>query len=175
MAYSLGKEEKERRNNMKAVVVYYSQSCGNTRKIAEMIGLTNGADLAEIQTVSDYGDDYNAVMAKARDEINSGYIPELKPLSVNLDDYDTVIIGTPTWWYTMAPAVRAFLRNTDLTGKRVYAFQTHGGQPGSALKDIRLLSKGENIGDFAVEFDSEGGSRMLTSLDDLRAWIGDIR
>ena len=65
---------------MKAVVIYYSQSCGNTRKIAEMIGLTTGAALAELQTVEDYGSDYNAVMAKARDEINSGYIPELKPL-----------------------------------------------------------------------------------------------
>ena len=159
---------------MKALVVYYSQSCGNTRKIAEMIGLTIGADLAELQTVEDYGSDYDAVMAKARDEINSGFVPELKPLSANLDDYDTIIIGTPTWWYTMAPAVRAFLRSTDLTGKRVYAFQTHGGQPGSALKDMRRLSKGENIGDFAVVFDSEGGSRMQTSLDDLRSWINDI-
>lgn len=160
---------------MKAIVIYYSQSCGNTRKIAEMIGLTTGADLCEIQTVEDYGSDYDAVMSKARDEINSGFIPEIKPLTADLSQYDTVIIGTPTWWYTMAPAVRAFMRQYDLTGKRVYAFQTHGGQPGRALKDIRMLSKGENIGDFAVEFDSMGGSNMKTTLDELRAWIAAIQ
>ena len=160
---------------MKAVVVFYSQTCGNTRKIAEMIALTTGAALAEIKTVEDYGRDYDAVMVRARDEINSGFLPELKPLSADLSEYDTVIIGTPTWWYTMAPAVRKFLRSTDLTGKRVYAFQTHGGQPGSALKDMRRLSKGENISDFMVEFDSMGGSQMKTSIDELRTWIQSIQ
>ena len=160
---------------MKAIVVYYSQTCGNTRKIAEMIGLTTGAALCEIKTAEDYGRDYDSVMSKARDEINSGYVPEILPLSADLSQYDTVIIGTPTWWYTMAPAVRAFLNQTDLTGKRVYAFQTHGGQPGRALKDIRMLSKGENIGDFAVEFDSTGDSEMKTTLDELRAWIAAIQ
>lgn len=159
---------------MKAVVIYYSQACGNTRKLAEMIGLKTGADLCEIKTVEDYGTDYNAVMVKARDEVNSGILPELKPLSVNLDDYDTVILGTPTWWYTMAPAMRSFLRSTDLSGKRVYAYQTHGGQPGSALKDMRRLSKGNNISDFEVEFDSMGGAEMKTTLDDIRAWIDSI-
>ena len=160
---------------MKAVVVFYSQTCGNTRKIAEMIALTTGAALAEIKTVEDYGRDYDAVMVRARDEINSGFLPEIRPLSADLSEYDTVIIGTPTWWYTMAPAVRKFLRSTDLTGKRVYAFQTHGGQPGSALKDIRRLSKGENISDFMVEFDSMGGSQMKTSIDELRTWIQSIQ
>ena len=160
---------------MKAVVVFYSQTCGNTRKIAEMIALTTGAALAEIKTVEDYGRDYDAVMVRARDEINSGFLPEIKPLSADLSEYDTVIIGTPTWWYTMAPAVRKFLRSTDLTGKRVYAFQTHGGQPGSALKDMRRLSKGENISDFMVEFDSMGGSQMKTSIDELRTWIQSIQ
>ena len=160
---------------MKAVVVFYSQTCGNTRKIAEMIALTTGAALAEIKTVEDYGRDYDAVMVRARDEINSGFLPEIRPLSVDLSAYDTVIIGTPTWWYTMAPAVRKFLRSTDLTGKRVYAFQTHGGQPGSALKDMRRLSKGENISDFMVEFDSMGGSQMKTSIDELRTWIQSIQ
>jgi flavodoxin len=160
---------------MKAVVVFYSQTCGNTRKIAEMIALTTGAALAEIKTVEDYGRDYDAVMVRARDEINSGFLPEIRPLSADLSEYDTVIIGTPTWWYTMAPAVRKFLRSTDLTGKRVYAFQTHGGQPGSALKDMRRLSKGENISDFMVEFDSMGGSQMKTSIDELRTWIQSIQ
>ena len=160
---------------MKAIVIYYSQSCGNTRKIAEMIGLTNGADLCEIKTAEDYGKDYDAVMSRARDEINSGFVPEIQPITADLSQYDTVIIGTPTWWYTMAPAVRAFLNQTDLTGKRVYAFQTHGGQPGRVLKDIRMLSKGENIGDFAVEFDATGGSEMKTTLDELRAWIAAIQ
>ncbi len=160
---------------MKAVIVYYSQSRGNTRRIAEMISLATGAALAELKTVEDYGKDYDAVMARARDEINSGFLPELQPLDINMDDYDTVIIGTPTWWYTMAPAVRAFLRSTDLSGKQIYAFQTHGGQPGSALKDIRLLLNGQNLNDFMVEFDSEGGSEMKTPFEEIRNWIATIQ
>ena len=159
----------------KMLIVYYSWSNGNTKKIAEEIQQTTGADIVRIDTKTPYTGGYDAVVAQGQEEVQRGYEPPIKDLGIRLEDYDVIAIGTPTWWYTMAPAVRAFLRQYDLTGKRVYAFQTHGGQPGRALKDIRMLSKGENIGDFSVEFDSMGGSKMKTTLDDLRAWIAAIQ
>ena len=93
---------------------------------------------------------------------------------MTLSGYDTVIIGTPTWWYTAAPAVRAFLRSCDLSGKRVHLFQTHGGQPGSALRDLRLLCGGEIVTEFAAEFDADGGAEQVTPQDEVDAWIRSV-
>lgn len=54
-------------------------------------------------------------------------MPQINPISVNLADYDVIAIGTPTWWYTMAPAVLTFLTTNDFTGKTVIPFMTNGG------------------------------------------------
>ena len=46
---------------MRAIVIYYSYG-GNTRRVAEKIGKTLGADLAEIKTVRPYTGSYNDVV-----------------------------------------------------------------------------------------------------------------
>ena len=84
---------------MKAIVIYYSY-LGNTKGIAEKIQRETGADIARIETVVPYEGDYNKVVEQGHDEVKRGYCPEIKPLDVNLADYDTVIFGTPVWWYT---------------------------------------------------------------------------
>jgi flavodoxin len=160
---------------MKAVVVFYSQTCGNTRKIAEMIALTTGAALAEIKTVEDYGRDYDAVMVRARDEINSGFLPEIRPLSADLSEYDTVIIGTPTWWYTMAPAVRTYLNSQNWAGKTVVPFMTNAGWPGTVIHDMMDLCAGAFIRNpMEVKFDSDGGNILETDEEILNRWIAKL-
>ena len=42
-------------------------------------------------------------------------------------DFDTVFIGSPNWLRTFAPPVLSFLRATDLSGKTIIPFCTHGG------------------------------------------------
>ena len=61
---------------------------------------------------------------------------QIKPIFVNLADYDVIAIGTPTWWYTMAPAVLTFLTTNDFTGKTVIPFMTNGGWPGHVIIDM---------------------------------------
>ena len=95
---------------MKKVIVYYSYR-GNTKSIAEMIQKSTGADIARIETVVPYDGDYNSVVNQGQDEVNSGYCPEIKPLNIDLSKYDEVILGTPVWWYTFAPAMHTFLTN----------------------------------------------------------------
>ena len=111
---------------MKKVIVYYSYR-GNTKSIAEMIQKSTGADIARIETVVSYDGDYNSVVNQGQDEVNSGYCPKIKPLNIDLSKYDEVILGTPVWWYTFAPAMHTFLKKNDLSGKTVYPFATNGG------------------------------------------------
>lgn len=69
-------------------------------------------------------------------------MPQINSISVNLADYDVIAIGTPTWWYTMAPAVLTFLTTNDFTGKTVIPFMTNGGWPGHVIKDMEENCKG---------------------------------
>lgn len=119
------------------LVVYYSWSNGNTKRIAEQLARRTGADIARIETVQPYTGSYDEVVDQGHREVNEGYRPPIQPLGVNVADYDVIAVGTPTWWYTMAPAVLTFLEGKDFTGKTVIPFMTNGGWPGHVLRDMK--------------------------------------
>jgi len=161
---------------MKKLIVYYSQARGNTRRIAKMIQQATGADLEEIETVTPYTGSYDEIVNQGQREVNSGFTPEIKPLQKALASYDEIILGTPTWWYTMAPAVRTFLSQNDLTGKKVVLFQTHGGWPAHCLKDMEKMASGADIlSAYAVQFDSTGGDHLETPLADIERWMQTLK
>jgi flavodoxin len=160
---------------MKKLVIFYSQANGNTKRIAEMISKKTGADIAAIDTVTPYTGSYDEIVNQGQEEVNREFKPEIKDLDVNLSEYDEIIIGTPTWWYTMAPAVLTFLSNANLAGKKVALFQTHGGWPGHTLKDMKALCNGaEIIAETAVQFDSTGGDHLETPISEIENWIQKI-
>lgn len=153
---------------MKALVIYYSYS-GNTRRVAEKIGQAAGADLAEIKTARPYTGSYDEVVEQGRREVDSGFLPELKPLDIDLRRYDTVILGTPVWWYTSAPAMNSFLQSADLSEKTVYPFATNGGWLGHTFQDLKAACRGASVRPgLNVRFN---GNRQLTSDADIQTWI----
>lgn len=136
---------------MKTLILYYSYG-GNTRRVAQMIQKEVGGDLAEIQTVQPYTGDYNAVVDQGQREIDSGFCPELKPLTVDLKDYDTVVLGSPVWWYP---------------------FATNGGWLGHTLKDFAKACKGAEVKPgLDVRFD---GARLRTPEKDILRWAKNIQ
>lgn len=160
----------------KMLIVYYSVSNGNTKMIAERLQKATGADIARIETVTPYTGSYDAIVDQGQREVNRGYQPEIRPLSVNLADYDMVAVGTPTWWYTMAPAVLTFLNSCDWLGKTVVPFQTHGGWPGHVMKDIKAACKGAAFcHELAVQFDSTEGSRLVTPEKNVEIWSKQVK
>ncbi|MBR1383868.1 MAG: NAD(P)H-dependent oxidoreductase [Ruminococcus sp.] len=159
---------------MKTLVIYYSQACGNTRRIAEMIHQVIPSDITEIETVQPYEGSYEEIVEQGKHEVENGTMPAIKPLSVKIEDYDRIILGTPTWWYTMAPAVRTFLDVYDLSDKEVVLLQTHGGWQGHAFKDMKAIIKGNVSDEFAVQFDDTGGDELVTDIAVIRKWINTL-
>ena len=104
-----------------------------------------GGDIARIDTVVPYTGSYDDVVAQGEQEVKRGFLPELKAMDIDLDRYDTIVLGTPVWWYTCAPATRAFLTAHDLGGKTVYPFATNGGWLGRTLKDVAALCPGADV------------------------------
>lgn len=160
----------------KMLIIYYSWSNRNTKRIAEMLQEETKADIAVIDTVKPYEGSYDDVVDQGQDEVNRGYMPPIKPLDVNLADYDVIAVGTPTWWYTMAPAVKTFFNENELTGKTVIPFMTNGGWPGHVIKDMEKASKGAKcVASMEIQFDSTGGDHLETSEKEIRQWIEEVK
>ena len=160
----------------KLLIVYYSWSNGNTERIAKMLQSKVGGDLVKIDTVQPYIGSYDDVVNQGQEEVNRGYEPEIQPLGVDISDYDVIVVGTPTWWYTMAPAVLTFLHGQDFTGKTVVPFMTNGGWPGHVIKDMKAACKGAEVTcEMQVQFDSTGGDRLETSEKQIEQWIQKVK
>lgn len=159
----------------KMLVAYYSWSCGNTEKIAEQLAAACNADLERIETVEPYPESYEATVQQGQDEVNEGFEPEIEPLEHDPASYDVIAVGTPTWWYTMAPAVATFMHGVDWAGKTVIAFQTNGGWPGETIRDIEEAAAGATPGpSLEIQFDSSGGSHQETPQSEIDAWTESV-
>lgn len=174
-----GTRNKEDRD-MKTLTVYFSYTAGNTERIAEKVHQAVGGDLVRLEPVTPYPDDYDTTVRQGQDEVNRGYTPALKPLGVNLADYDRIIVGTPTWWYKMAPTVLSFLSAGDFTGKVVVPFMTNAGWPGTVIKDMTALAKQkgavvEHAHEFRFSSDERHFDRMETPEKELEQWIDSLK
>ena len=160
----------------KPLIVYYSWSCGNTERIAKALQGVAGGDLVKLETAVPYAGSYNDVVDQGQREVNAGFEPELKPLSVNVADYDVIAVGTPTWWYTMAPAVKTFLHSQDFSGKTVVPFMTNGGWPGHVIKDMKAACPGADFAcEMQVKFDSNGGNCLETPENKIKTWAQSVK
>ncbi len=64
------------------------------------------SDIAEIETVKPYEGNYEQIVEQGQREVENGTMPAIRPLSKKIADYGRIILGTPTWWYTVGTAVR---------------------------------------------------------------------
>ena len=137
----------------KVLIAYYSHS-GNTEKLAKAIQSKTDGVLFEVKEKDPYPQNHQAVVDQAKKEIGEGFKPALKAKVDDIDTYDTVFVGSPNWWYTIAPPVATFLAEHDMTDKTIIPFYTHGGGgAGSIEKDIAKLCPGSKLqGGLSFEF-----------------------
>ena len=124
--------------NAKTLIAYYSLS-GNTKEVAEGIQKETNGDLFEIELKTPYPTNYNEQTTLAKKQLNDGTLPPLKAKVEDINQYDTIFIGTPVWWGTASVPVRTFVSENDLSGKKIIPFITHGG--GGQDRTISDLSK----------------------------------
>ncbi len=96
----------------------------DTEAAARMIQKETGADIYAIQVKQYYRTPYLATAATSWVEQRFGIHPGLTALPESLDDYDTIYIGYPVWWFDAPMAVASFMENYDLDGKTVVPFAT---------------------------------------------------
>jgi len=112
-------------NNKKSLVVYYSQT-GVTKQVAEIFAQSVDADIDSIVAVNPYNGNFEETVARGKEEREKGELPEIKPLTLNVADYDTIYVGSPIWFGTFAQPMIAWVKSIDLSGKVVVPFCTFG-------------------------------------------------
>lgn len=132
-------------NNDSTLIVYYSQT-GTTKAVAEELQKQLRCDITTIEVMNPYSGDYDATIQRWRKELEDSVKVEIKPLSVNLDDYNTVFLGFPIWGGTYALPIATFIADNSLEGKKVVTFATFGsGGIDAATMNIATAQPGAKV------------------------------
>ena len=129
---------------MKTAVVYYSHD-GNCAFTAKHIGKTLKADIVQVQLTDEKKRSGISKMVWGVMQIMSGTLPSIKPVDFNAETYDLIILGTPVWASSPAPAMRTFLAQTKISGKKIALFMCHAGGLGKALEKFKAAVEGNSI------------------------------
>lgn len=112
-------------NSGKVLVMYFSET-GNTQKLAKTISDQVGGDLRLIEPETPYPTG-QALYDYTKNERDNNERPKFKDLNVNMDEYDTIFVGYPIWWYTLPMIMYSVFDEYDFSGKTIIPFNTHEG------------------------------------------------
>lgn len=136
---------------MKTLVAYFSAEMGKTGKIAKELAKCLNADIHEIKPMNPYSTaDLKWVNPIARcnlEKIKEKDVP-VKGKVQNWDEYDTVYLGFPIWYYAAPNVVNTFCKGYDWNGKSIHIFATSGGSGiGKTAEKLEPYVKGGKIAD----------------------------
>lgn len=108
---------------------------GRMTALAEMIQEKTGGDLFSITTSVKYPGDGEKLVEYAQEEQDNNERPELTSHIENLDAYDVIFVGYPTWWYDLSQIMYSFFDEYDFAGKTIIPFNSHNGSRFSGTID----------------------------------------
>lgn len=126
----------------KKLVAYFSAS-GKTAKVADMLADAVGADIYEIRPEVPYTKaDLNWMNKKSRSSVemnDKAFRPAIADKNAKIDQYDTIFLGFPIWWYVAPTIINTFLEGYDFSGKKVILFATSGSSGfGKTVEELKV-------------------------------------
>lgn len=154
------------------LVAYFSAS-GVTAKVAERLAESISADIFEIRPAVaytkadlDWRNRDSRSSLEMRDPMSRPQIAERRD---NMDEYDTVFIGFPIWYYIAPTIINTFLESYDFSGKTIIPFATSGGSGmGNANERLALSCLGAKLLQGKV-FHTD------TTTEDFEKWIKELK
>ncbi len=129
---------------MKTLVVYYSYE-GNTLKLVEAIKEKFDVDVLELKPKKERKTKTLFRFIWGGIQVYMKKKPKLEEYSINLDEYDSIIFGSPCWFGTYAPPINTFISENDIKNKNIYLFVSNGGNLRHTFKDFEKSLIGNNI------------------------------
>ena len=106
---------------MATLIIYYSQG-GTTDLIAKTLAKHLNASLVRIHDLKNREGFKNKLMATVNAFRENK--TDIIPAKVDLTNYDTIYIGSPTWAGNPTPAILTIIDRCNFTGKDVILFAT---------------------------------------------------
>ena len=156
--------------NMGKTLVAYFSATGTTRKVAKNLASALNADIYEITPKELYTDaDLNWHDKNSRSSVemrDKSSRPEMKDDNFSTDDYDTIYLGFPIWWYVAPTIVNTFLEKHDFSNKTIILFATSGGSRfGKTVENLKpSVSNSTKI----IEGDILNSN---PSVEELKTWV----
>lgn len=94
--------------------------------------------------------------------------PAIRESRDNMDDYDTIFVGFPIWWYIAPTIINTFLESYNLSGKTIIPFATSGGS-GMGKTNEKLLPSCKGAKLIEGKVLSSNASKM-----ELSDWVGSL-
>ncbi len=152
----------------KKLTAYFSAS-GITANIAEMLADAADTDLFEIRPEIPYSaadlDWRNSESRSSVEMKDKSSRPAIAEKCGNMDDYDTIFLGFPIWWYIAPTIINTFLESYDFSGKKIILFATSGGSGfGKTVENLK-----GSVSDSTVITEGRIFNGRITK-DTLKAW-----
>jgi flavodoxin len=130
----------------KKVLIVYLSRTNNTKAIAEIIQKNVGGRLVALELKTPYPENYKAIVDQVVVENATGFLPPLKTKIDSMEKYDVIFLGFPTWGMQLPPPVKSFLKQYDLSGKKIIPFNTNAGYGiGSSFDTVKELCPNSTI------------------------------
>ena len=171
-------------DSSKVLIVYLSRT-NNTKTIAEIIQRNAGGTLVALELENPYPENYRATVEQVVKENETGYLPPLKTKIDNIQNYNVVFVGFPTWGMKLPPPMKSFLKQYDLSGKTIVPFNTNDGYGiGSSFDTVKeLCAKSKILDGFSIKGGTESdGQARLTKVENakdaemkVKKWLQEIK
>lgn len=130
---------------MSQVLVAYFSASGVTEKVAKKLADSIGAELFEIVPAQPYTSaDLNWRNQKSRSSVEMNdrlSRPAISFTHPNMEQFPTVFVGFPIWWYREPSIIDTFMETYDFDGITVVPFATSGGSGmGDSAKNMQSLA-----------------------------------
>lgn len=129
------------------LVVYFSAT-NTTKTLAEYAAEYLNADIYSITPEVPYSAEdiaYYTNCRADREQSDPTARPQIKDLPLNINSYDTIILGYPIWHSQAPKIVYTFLESFDLTGKTILPFCTSHSSPlGSSAQNLHTAAPSAN-------------------------------
>lgn len=129
---------------MKNLIVYYTYE-GNTEELVKGMKDVVEADVLRIVPKKEKISKGLYRFVWGGMQVYMTKTPELEEYSIDLSEYDNIIIGSPCWFGTYAPPIKTFLTENTIKEKNIYLFVCNGGNMGKTWSDYENALKGNTI------------------------------
>lgn len=151
----------------KNILIAYFSWGGNTEHVAKHIASLTGGRLFRIEPEKPYPTEYKPCAEVAKAEKEADARPVIKDKVKGWEQYDTIFVGCPVWWWTAPMIINTFTESYDFRGKTVVPFCTYAStyRDETLARIVELTSEAAHLKGFgAVDRSTKG----------IEAWLKEI-